>query len=526
MSSVSGTSSSSLRIGGLASGMDTDSIVKQLMAAQRIPLDKLNQSKQVLQWTRDSYKDINSKMIDFRTNKLYNYRVSSTMNTQSAVVTGDTAALQATASSTANGIPLTVTVNSVATKAATQSAAGINVTTTNTDGSTTTKTASLNTTVKQLANLPDSDTSKYGMKINGVAIGNITKDDTISSIISKINSAKDADGNSANVTATFDEISGKISITSKSFGTDGKVDITDDGTNLSLKDLLGGFKPTVPGNQASITVKTDSGSQTYDKLNTNTLTVNGITLVATAITADPTKPTVITTQTDPTKSIDTIKAFVQNYNDLLDKLNTKTDEQKYRDYAPLTDEQKKAMSDDDIKAWNEKAQSGLLRNDDILKAAVSSMRSAITKAIGNAGLSLTDVGITTGQWYEGGKLYLDENKLKTAVQNNPQGVTELFQGSATDPGLFSNLMDGMDDAIGKISKKAGTSKISASLTATYNEQSVMGKQLKDYTTRITNLTSRLDDMEKRYYAQFTAMEQSISKFNSQSTSLTGLLSGK
>src|SRR3954453_16997638 len=89
-----------LRIGGLASGMDIDSIVKNLMTAERMPLDKLKQKKQVLEWQRDDYRSMNTLLLNFRT-ELTNmklttkYRARTTTSTNEAQVT-------ATASSAAS----------------------------------------------------------------------------------------------------------------------------------------------------------------------------------------------------------------------------------------------------------------------------------------------------------------------------------------------------------------------------------------------------------------------------------------
>ncbi|MET1032016.1 flagellar cap protein FliD N-terminal domain-containing protein, partial [Domibacillus tundrae] len=54
-----------LRVGGLASGMDIESIVKNVMTAERMPLDKLKQKKQTLEWQRDQYREMNILLQDF-----------------------------------------------------------------------------------------------------------------------------------------------------------------------------------------------------------------------------------------------------------------------------------------------------------------------------------------------------------------------------------------------------------------------------------------------------------------------------
>ena len=53
------------RIGGLASGMDIDTLVSDLMKAERLPLDKLTQKKQILEWQRDDYRSMNTLLSDF-----------------------------------------------------------------------------------------------------------------------------------------------------------------------------------------------------------------------------------------------------------------------------------------------------------------------------------------------------------------------------------------------------------------------------------------------------------------------------
>ena len=158
----------------------------------------------------------------------------------------------------------------------------------------------------------------------------------------------------------------------------------------------------------------------------NILLVNGVQLTLlkkTADTANPTNLSKISTQSDPTKAVDTLKAFVQSYNDLLDVFNKKIDEEKYRDFSPLSDDQKQNMKESEITAWEAKAKSGLLKNDDILKSTLSSMRSIISDQMG----ALSSIGISTGQYFEKGKLYIDEDKLKAALKLTPSKLLICFK---------------------------------------------------------------------------------------------------
>lgn len=484
------------RVNGF-SGMDIDSMVKNMMAAKRVPLDKLNQDKQLLDWKRDSYREINSKLYDFRNNKLIDkFGVSAALNANKAIVSGHTSAVKAEALATANGIDMEITVTSLATKE-TVKTAGVG------------KGFSLDTTLAKLSTqLTPPPSEPYSLTVNDQTF-TFKGDVSISEVISQLNSnAK------ANVTASFDEIKGQLIISSNTTGKEGEVDI---GADNSLLNLFNGIDNSlfIDGKDAVVVINGENMNKS-----TNVFVVNGIqfTLLGETGANGSTK---ITTQTDTEKPLETIKAFIEEYNKLISTLNTKVNEAKYRDFTPLTDEQKKEMEESDILSWTEKAKSGLLKNDDIVKTAISSMRLLITEQLGD----LSAIGITTGTYSENGKLILNENRFKEALNKNPQKIIDLFQGPANSPssGLFDKLADKTNAILQDLSDRAGTDRFSANLTGMYKEDSVMGKKLTQYKARITALQKNLTMIETRYYNQFTAMEKAISKLNTQSSSILSSL---
>lgn len=505
-----------LRVSGIASGIDVDSIVKQTMTAKRVPLDKLTQKKQVMEWQRDNYREINSKLVDFKTSKLTNYQKSTAMNTQTATVTGNTAALKADATAEANGVEMNIQVTRLA-KPATATTTGATLT----KAGETRLTASSTLAALQERNTGVTAASAYTITVNNVAIS-LSSDLSISEAISKINKTTDA-----NVTAKFNEVTGKLSIESKNYSSSGTLTLgssdtfqklfgnltTLDPTEDSDGDGISEYKPAiikVLGNTAAEDVEL-----TYPS---NSFKLNGINFT---LLSESTTAAKVTTTTDPTKALETIKSFVSDYNTLLSALNTKVKEERYTDYTPLTTEQKEAMSETQIEAWETKAKSGLLKNDEILKSTLTAMRTALSEKLGQ----LSAVGITTGQYYENGKLYIDEDVLKKAISDNPQEITSIFQGgSDITSGLFSKLTTQMTNAIEKLSTKAGTSRYSSDITAAFKTDSTMGKELSGYTTRISDLQDRLDDYEDNLYKRYTAMETAISKYNSQSSSLASYMS--
>ncbi|MEY8739666.1 flagellar filament capping protein FliD [Bacillales bacterium AN1005] len=492
-----------LRVNGF-SGFDVDGTVTKLMQAKRVPLDKLNQQKTILNWQRDSYREVNSKLFDFKQNKLTDtFNKSMAMTTLQSTVTGNTAAIKAVATSSASTTPMTVTVDKLATKASIQPQGSITL------GA---KKASLSTKLNEL-NASIDDT--MSLTINKKEI-KIASTDTISTVISKINSS------SAGVNASYNEVSGEFSISAKDFG-NASIEIAQNYADSPLLQVLKLNPSSVtPAQDAEVSVTTESlnGTKVTEKFTskTNALTVNGISmsLLSTNTAAEP---STITTTPDSTQAVDTIKSFVQSYNDLLNFLNTKVGEAKYRDFQPLTDAQKEAMKESDITAWEAKAKSGLLKNDGILNSAITSMRSLIS---GNMG-QLSALGITTGEYSEGGKLYVDEDKLKNMLENNPQQVINLFQGNADSKseGLFSKMSTSMTNTMQNLANRAGTNRFSGDLTGTFTPSSVMGRRLREFDAQILTLTTRLNDAETRYYKQFSAMETAINRLQSQSSSLFG-----
>ncbi|SHE72112.1 flagellar hook-associated protein 2 [Desulfofundulus australicus DSM 11792] len=508
--------SSSLRIGGLASGIDTDSIIKELMKAQRIPLDRLNQDRQILLWQQEDYRAIYDSLRSFR-DKVFNMKLQATYLAKKASSSNE-AAVTATANPTATPGTYTVTVNKLATGVSKVSQIKLNDET---------KDGTILTLAEQFGITGTISFALEGSKgKKGTDYFNFdTTKDTIYDVVKKIN---DAD---LGITASYDSNLNRFILATTSTGTTAIIKVTEDSSyflsgdkdlkdptqkngNNYLKLLLKGDGTADTGQDAEFNLSIgDATVQNYTSP-TNTPTVAGITL--TLKQGGGTSAT-ITVSNDTDAVFNAIKDFVNAYNELIDKINKKLTEPRYRDYLPLTDEQREQLSDEQEKKWEEKARSGLLRGDSLLESVVSRMRatmSAIVPGLAAGCDALADVGITTLSYEERGKLYIDEAKLKDALQKDPDGVMNLFTKSAekyAEKGIAMRLYDDVNSAMDLISDRAGTS--SSYSTA---DNSAIGRQIAAVNERISIMEERLQQLEDRYWRQFTAMEQAIQQMNAQS----------
>ncbi|MBA2942403.1 flagellar filament capping protein FliD [Paenibacillus sp. CGMCC 1.16610] len=490
------------RISGAgSSGLDIEAVVTKLMKAEQAPLDKLNKSKQLIEWTRDSYKEVSTKLVDFRNNKLFSYNTMSAMSAKKTTVTGDTNAFTATALSSDASGSFTVKVNQLATGGALVSGTGIGATTATTT----------------LADIGITNAST--IQINGQSIS-FNSTDTISSFVSKINK-----NSSANVVAVFDSTSGKLSLTSKTTGLASSVTVSNDLKTAFKLDTL------KPGTNAKLTVNGLDIEQ-----DSNSYTLNDVKLTFNAVSTSVDGSTV-TVSSDTDAIVNTIKSFISDYNNVLSLVNNKLDEARYSSYGPLTSDEKSAMTDGQITAWEAKAKSGLIRRDSTLTSLVSNLRLSAISSVNvpsgstTSSMNITEIGITTGTWSEGGKLYLDETKLRKAIEANPDQVVALFTGkdssvtSTSNPitannGVFNRMYSVLKTGLDGLAEKAGTSKYSVELDQTLDNNSTLGSQVRGIDDRIATMQDRLNRLETAYYAKFTAMESAISKLNSQASNFS------
>lgn len=349
----------------------------------------------------------------------------------------------------------------------------------------------------------------------------IRSSDSMNQVINKVNSS------GSGVSMIFDSFTSKFSFTRKETGNYGSGDeMAFSGSVVSAfkiyTDENGNAVNEQGGENAKFTV---NGLDTERQSNTFEMSGVSITLKAEFNkTGDPIgSPVNLSVSKDSNAIYDNIKGFVDKYNTLIGAISSKTSEERYRSYTPLTDDQREQLSDKQQEQWEEKAKSGLLRRDSILTGVLTTMRGNFSQPVSNDTTNamyrqLASIGITTtANYLEGGKLEINEAKLKEAINTNPDAVEALFRGggdsaAAGEKGIVHRLYDTVNATMDRLKERAGN-------TFSTSQQFALGRQLSNIDSSITRFESRLTQVEDRYWKQFTAMEKAIQQANSQSSYL-------
>lgn len=500
-----------LRVSGLASGMNTDEIVAQLVNAQSSRLNKMMQNKISTSWKSDAYRDVNKKVDEFR-KAMEGLRLESTFNKQAVTSSSTSVTASSAGTSTQTNFEITsATPAQVAKPALVSFNSGM------TSGS-------------QLIG------SAISFTLTGEASGvsksvpiSLDASMTFDQAIAKINESSET----TKVKAA--NVGGSLVLTTAETGEDDKIIISNIiGNSLNIvaneTDTVTGEPIPSKGGNAKAGSVTING--TPITVSSNTFTYDGVTFNING-TIDSTKPVSIQVGSDTDSVLNSIKTFVDKYNELIGDLNGKLTEKRYRDYPPLLDDQKKEMKENEIKLWDEKAKSGLLTRDSTISSFLTEMRNSLISTVEGTGASLNslkDMGINFSINYrDNGKLVLDEAKLKGVLKTNLEDVKKLFTANAATTSTATSVTDSTiheksgfgrriyDRLNATISQLGG---IAGSPNSSVDTKSNLAKQLKSLDKNIDNERDKVTAYEQRLWKQFTAMEKALSQLNSQGSWLS------
>ena len=346
----------------------------------------------------------------------------------------------------------------------------------------------------------------FSFKINGVEF-NFDETKTMNEIIDTVNQSE------ANVRLSYSNITDTFTMTSKTLGQGVTINCEETSGNLlnSLFKVNELDYKTQDGQNARLSVN----GQEIER-NSNTFEVNQFKLNLLSTDANP---TTLSAKNNVSQVVDTISKFVEDYNKLIDKVyNLTTEKSEYREYSPLTDVQKKDMSESEVELWEKKAKTGLVRSDTNLVSLLTELRQSLFSQV-DSSISLKDIGISSGSYNNRGKLTIDTTILSYALENRMDEVQALFTDK--DNGLstkFSSILNkNVQISIGDPGRLVTVAGIANTSTDVKNS---LNDRIKTIESSILNLQRMYDSQKERYWKQFSNLETAMSKLNSQSTWLT------
>ncbi|MBR5799815.1 MAG: flagellar filament capping protein FliD [Lachnospiraceae bacterium] len=495
-----------IRMTGMYSGLDTDSIIQEMVSARRTKVDSAKKAQTKLSWKQDAWKNLNTKLKNLQTKFLANMRFTTSYSKKVTKTSNDSAVSVLTGENAVNGVQ-ELKVKHLA-KTAYLTGAEIK--------------SDSGEKLTALSKLTDINPEFKGGNITAT-IGGETKvidvaaDATISDVLTELKNL--------GLNASFDEKNQRMFVSAKESGE--AADFTLSGSGRALTALGLSVKNNgatkIDGQDAEI----ELNNATF-KSSKNTFEINGLTITALNTTKEDEVVTV-TTEQDTDGIYDMVKNFLKEYNAVINEMDKLYNADAAKGYEPLTEEEKEAMSESEIEEWEKKVKDSLLRRDENLSNVMSGIREAIGGGIevGGKTLYLHDFGINTLGYFnaadnEKHALHIDgdpdneftsgnADKLKSMIAGNPDTVIAFFSK------LSQNVYDKMTD----LSK----SRDGYRSFGNFYDDKKMKTDYTDYTSKIQQLEKKLADYEDSWYAKFSKMETALAKMQSNTNAVTSLLGG-
>ena len=379
-----------------------------------------------------------------------------------------------------------------------------------------------------------------GLVINGVKISGVTADTSIQGMIDKINTNKDV-----GVKASYLSSTNQFVLISSETGSGREIQLEGASADIfgAVKDAAGNYTDGnfEMGKNAQVLVSYGNGISTMIESSSNTFDLEGLRVTVSqefgnvtqdasgGWNSDRSKAVTFSAKADVDGVTETVKKFIEEYNEMIKEINTQVTTRPDKAYGPLTEEQKDEMSEKSIENWEKKAKQGLLYNDATMRALSLDMQGVLTNLMANGAnyKDLEEMGITISDDYlDGGTITFDEAKFKAAMTSDPEKVSDVFTGGGDiKKGLASIIEDTLTpyatkyanrngNSYGRLIEEAGSEKIPLSIM---NNQ--IYKDLKEMQSVLDTLNARLASEQDRYISQFTTMETLINQMNSQASYL-------
>lgn len=499
-----------IRITGMNSGLDTDSIITALTQRHQDKVDKFTGYQKKLTWKQEKWKDLNKKVTKFYNGTLSNLRFSTAYNKKTTTASNSSAVSVVTGDG-AMVAEQTLDITSVA-KSAFLTGNKVTYTGENSEE----VSAKKSTTMSELGLGSGTLSFKIGDSDTDLISVDVDADDSIEKVLNKLRSKASSD-TGTKLNFNYDENNGRFFVAAQKTGENYNFEAV----SGSIADKLGFTNANYSeGKSAAITL--NGVDYTSD---TNTFEINGLTITANEVASGIT----LSTKQDTSGIYDNIKNLLKEYNELMKEFATLYNADAAKKYSMLTDDQKDEMTDKEIEDWENKIKDGLLSGDETIgnirtgiKGIVGSTFNVTLKDGTTSAISLSYFGIGTGSYFsteedERDALHIDGDSDDSLTSGNADKLSALI---STDPdavqSFFTQFAQGL---YGKISDLMKGTTYSSSFTI--YEDKLMASQYSAYNTKISDAQKALEAAQDRYYSKYTAMEKALSKINSSSSSLSG-----
>lgn len=499
-----------MRLTGMMSGMDTESIIQQLVESRKTKVDKTKKAQTKLNWKQDAWKSLNTKLQNLQKKYLSNMRFATDYAKKTTKVSNSNKVSVITGESAVNGVQ-SLRIESLA-KSGYMTGGELKG-----EGG------------KKLTALSEiGEIAGVGDSINGKNIHIKTKDKELDIEINSKTTISDVltQLKSAGVNANFDANQQRFYISSKEMGEANDFAISGDALSalgLSTSDS-GDKKATKVDGQDAVIYLNDAR---YTSTN-NTFEINGLTFTALDVTTG-TEEITVTTQNDTDGIYDILKNFLKEYNSIINEMDKLYNADSAKGYEPLTNEEKEAMSESDIKEWETKIKDSLLRRDENISTVSSALKSIMSSGIEVNGktMYLSSFGINTLSYFEAADnernaYHIDGDPDDASTSGNADKLKSMI---ASDPdtviSFFTQLSKNMYDKMSELS----TSVEGYRTYGNFYDDKKMKSDYDDYTSKISELEKKLADYEDKWYSKFSAMETALAKMQQNASAVTSLLGG-
>lgn len=349
--------------------------------------------------------------------------------------------------------------------------------------------------------------TSFKFSINGINF-EFSETQSLAEVVDTINKSN------ANVSLSYSNVSDVFTLTSKTLGQGVQIDCDESEGNLlnALLKVDQANYQSIDGKNAILSV-----NGTTIERNTNSFEVNQFKL---NLISETNTKTVLSAKNNTTQIVDGLTKFVEEYNKLIDKVFTLTTEKaEYREFSPLTDEQKKDMSETEVELWEKKAKTGLVRSDTNLVSLLSELRQVLFTRPTGSSLSLSDMGVKSSNYGDRGKLTIDSTKLNQALETRMNEVQALFTDK--DNGIavkFNAILN--KNAQSSLSNPGRLVVVAGIANTTSDAKNTLTERIKSIEVSIENFKRMYESQKERYWKQFSQLETAMSKMNSQSSWLT------